>query len=303
MKPLSSLLAIGSAISLSACVGLTQMQDTAAKFDQGVHEVTVAELNLFNQVQSAECSRNFYTQGFNFVTARTDANTHALIPASLDLRASKCVHTELTDTELDIREKLLQSITLYADAIQTLANGTSYVELSEEAHERASALKQLCEEQKFNSMVATNTTNVNAAVITITSMIIDHSNYKHVKEAALTMQQPLAIIVEALKAENFADAKSLESKTDSLLNELKTGLSAARDKNGVASFLDIVWVRVTLQSIVIAPPDVSQMNEALDAILKANNALARSLNGGAIPEISELIARAQQVSRLFNASR
>jgi hypothetical protein len=298
---LGSTLAGVAIVATSACAGLTQMQDTAAKFDQGVHTASAAELSLFTQNQAAECSRTFYLQGFEFAVATPDPKTHHYPVLPLDLRSSACVHQELTDDQLAIRQKLMQTMTLYADAIQTLTNGTNDANLSDNAKTLAGDIKALGTQQKFTSVGSNAAAALNTAVVAIATMIIDHTSYKHVKDAASAMQAPLETVVKELKAENLADATGLSSKTDSLLNEVRTGLSAARDRFGAVSFLYILSARATVQSLIVSPPNVKQLNETLDAIVKANAALARSNDGGAIPEISDLISRAQQASTLFNA--
>src|SRR5271163_2525815 len=100
MKVTPFLAGLGATICMSACAGLTQMQDTAAKFDQGVHAATAAELSLFSQVQAAECSRNFYSKGFDFATAQPDLKTGKFPQEpTLDLRPSACIHFELRSEE------------------------------------------------------------------------------------------------------------------------------------------------------------------------------------------------------------
>jgi hypothetical protein len=303
MKQFGCLAASVMSVVVSACAGLTQLQDTAAKFDQGVHTASAAETGLFNQVQASECSRNFYVQGFNFATALRDKNTGQYPELPLDLRATACVHQELTDAELTNRQSLMQAITLYADAIQTLTNGTSDTNLNDDAKTLAGKIKDLGTQQKFTSTEAEAGAALNTAIVTIATMVIDHSSYKDVKAAAAAMQKPLSTIVKALEDENSADAVGLASKADLLTNEMRTGLLAARDKFGAASFLDVVTTRTTLQSLIVTPPNVAQLNGTLDAVVKANEALARSTNGGAIPEISALISRAQQASTIFSASK
>jgi len=304
MKPIFALIAAITSFSFSACAGLTQMQDTAAKFDQGVHTVSTAEMNLFTQVQAAECSRNFYVQGFDFATVPRDKTTGKYPERPpLDLRSNTCVHLELTDEQLALRQKLMQTITLYADAIQTLTNGTSDTNLSDEAKTVAGKIKDLGTQQKFTSTEVGVGAVLNAALVTIATMVIDHSSYKDVKSAATAMQTPITNVVKALKAENSADAIGLASKADGLANEMRTSLSAARDNTGAASFLDVVSTRMALDSLIVTPPNVAQLNATLDAVVKANDALAHSTNGGAIPEIADLISRAQQASTLFNASK
>ena len=300
--PISATVAIG--VAASACSGLTQMQDTAAKFDQGVHTVSAAEMNLFTQVQAAECSRNFYVRGFDFATAPRDKTTGQFpeLPP-LDLRSNTCVHQELTDAQLALRQKLMQAITLYADAIQTLTNGSSDTNLNDDAKTVAGKIKDLGAQQTFTSREAGAGAALNAALVTIATMIIDHTSYKDVKAAANAMHTPLSKVVKALKDENSADAIGLASKADGLANEMRSSLAAARDNAGAASFLDVVSTRMALESLIVTPPNVAQLNATLDAVLKANDALAHSTNGGAMPEIVDLISRAQQASTLFSAAK
>jgi hypothetical protein len=289
---------------LSACAGLTQMQDTAAKFDQAVHSATTAELTLFDQVRAAECRRNFFRNGFDFATAERDRATGHYQPlVKLDLRANTCVNQELPDDELAIRQKLMSTITLYADSIQTLTNGTSDTSLSDDANKLAGNIKTLATQQKFPAADVTGVAALNTAIVTLTTMILDHASYKHVKAAADAMQKPLSDVVDALKKENSADAVGLASKADALADEVKTGVDSARDHFGPASFLNIIYARESLQSLIVTLPNITQLNSTLDSIVAANGALARSTNGGAIPEISDLISRAQKASALLNAGK
>jgi hypothetical protein len=292
-------------LSLSGCAGLTQMQDTAAKFNQSVHVATAAEMSLFHQVQAAECSRNFYAQAFDFATAPpTDAKHHyAVLLSTLDLDPANCTPQELTDDQLAIRQKLTDTINLYADAVQSLTNGTSDTTLSKNSLTLAGDIKGLATQEKFNSVQGGAAAGLNAAVVTIVGMIVDHRIYKEVKAAAGAMQDPLTIIVHQLQLENLADAQGLASKAEGFANELRSSLGAARDQFGTASFLDIVQARMAYQATILTPPKVDQLNRTLDSVLKANEALARSANGGAIPEISDLVTRAQQASAVFNASK
>ncbi len=289
---------------LSACAGLTQMQNTAAKFDQAVHSASSAELGLLNQVRAAECIRDFYVTAFNFATATLDRTTNKYEPTvALDLTATTCVHKELTDKELKIRQDLLSAITLYADAIQTLTNGTSDTSLNSSATTLAGNIKSLAKQEKFPAAVGIGAAALNTAVVTLATMILDHANYQDVKAAAVAMQGPLSEIVCDLKLENKGDAAGLISKEDGLSDDFNSALRSARDQFGPESFLDVVFARRALQSTVIAVPNIVRLNKMLDGIVSANAALARSTNGGAIPEISDLVSRAKRASALFNASK
>jgi hypothetical protein len=305
MKCVCIFLQVMVGVGCCGCAGLTQMQDTAAKFNQSVHGATAAEINLFHQVQAAECSRNFFAQGFAFATAQPiDKHRHyAAGDSMLDLDPAHCTPQELTHEELALRQKLADTLNLYADSVQALTNGTSTTALSHNSLKLADDIKRLATQEKFNSAEAGATAALNAAVMTVTAMIVDHRIYKDVKAAAGAMQDPLSVIVHQLQQENSADAKGLAAKADGLIDELRASLGAARDQYGAASFLDVVQARATVQTAVLTPIKVDQLNQTLDSLLKANEALARSANGGAVPEISDLASRAQQASAVFNATK
>ena len=121
------------------------------------------------------------------------------------------------------------------------------------------------------------------------------------KAAASSVQQGLTVVIDELKAENLNDAQGLASKSGVLTNEFRIAILAARNEKGPASFLDIVEAHITLQSIIPAPANVVQLNSTLDALVAANKSLASATNEGAIPEISDLVSRAQESVALFNS--
>lgn len=292
-----------AAVVISGCsTGLTQMQNTVTKFDQGVRSASIAEMALFHQVQTADCRQQFYKQAFSFATATKDQKTHKYPAVSLNLTPS-CTPQELTNTQLEIRQKLMDTITLYADAIQTLASGTDDTNLSKNSQDLARNIQGLAKQQGFTAVRASDTTALNTAVETITSFIVDHTKYKETKEAASSVQPALTIVIAQLKAENTGDAQSLASKAGAVANMFYPALLAARDKMGPASFLDVIDAHITLQSIIIPTPNVTQLNDTLDAIVAANQALAHATNDGANPEVSNLINRARQAATLFNSSK
>ena len=75
MRLVQFIAVVGTVVGMSACSSFTQMQDTVTKFDQGVHSASTAQMNLFHQVQAAECSRNLYVQAFSFATAKKTRDT------------------------------------------------------------------------------------------------------------------------------------------------------------------------------------------------------------------------------------
>lgn len=117
------------------------------------------------RLQTADCRQQFYKQAFSFATATKDKKTHKYPAVSLDLTPS-CTPQELTNTQLQIRQKLIDTITLYADAIQTLANGTDDTDLSKNSQDLARNIQGIAKQQGFTAVTASDTAAVNTAVET-----------------------------------------------------------------------------------------------------------------------------------------
>ena len=282
--------------ALSACSTFSrfdEMQDTISKFDQGVHTVSVSEVAFLHQVQAAECIRDFYEQSYKFATAQD---------SKLDL-GPLCTPQELTNDELQLRQKLMGAITLYSDILQALTNGANDSGLDSDSSTLAKNIQSLAARQKFAAVSANDTAGLNAAVVAVTEFIVDHHEYTKISAAASDLQPSLATIVGTLKSENLNDAQGLASKMGTVTNEFRTAVLSSRAKRGPASLLDIAQAHTALSSIVVQPSDVAQLNGALDALVAANQALASPKSAGARPEISALISRGQQVVSLFNSSK
>jgi hypothetical protein len=304
MKAMASVVLICTC-ALSACSTFsrfTQTQGDVSKFDQGAQAIGSSEIAFLHQVQTAECTRNFYEQGYAFATAQQDPETHSYPNSPLDL-APPCTPQELTNDELQLREKLIGAITLYADSMQALTSGTNDSGLNSNSSSLAKNIQSLASQQKFTAVSANETAGLNAAVASIAEFIIDHREYTKIKDAASNLQQPLATIVDALKSENLNDAQGLASKSATVTNDFRIAVSSSRDRRGPASFLDIAEAHRALGSILVAAPDVVRLNSALDALLSANQALASPTNAGAKPELSALVSRGQQVVSLFSSSK
>jgi hypothetical protein len=261
MKPVAYLALIG-VTTLSACSTFSQLaqtQDIVSKFDQGIHTVSVAEMSYLHQVQTAECSRNFYGQAYDFASAQKDPNTHRFPPITLELMPA-CTPQELTNDQLQLRQKLMDTITLYADSVQALTNGTNDSTLSSNSSALAKDIQGLASQHKFTAVNANDTAGLNAAVASVAEFIVDHHEYTKVRDAASKVQQPLAAIVDALKAENINDAQGLASKAEAITSDFRIAVSSSRDHMGTASFLDIAEAHVALASILTSPPDIAQLD-------------------------------------------
>ena len=299
-----------SAVLICACAlagcstlsGLAETQSTVSKFDQGVRAVSTSEMNFLHQVQAAECTRDFYKQAFSFATAQQNPETHQYPQVTLNL-APTCIPKELTNEELQLRQKLMDAITLYADSLQALTNGANDSGLSSKSSTLAKNIQALASQQQFTAITANDTAGLNAAVTSVAEFIIDHHEYTNIRDAAAALQQPLATIVSTLKSENVNDAEGLASNLGTVTNDFRTAVLSSRDQRGPASFLDITQAHTALNSILIPPPNVAQLNDALDAVVAANQALTSAKDAGTRPEITALISRGQQAISIFNSSK
>jgi hypothetical protein len=299
LKPSRFLSVLGLACSVAGCVGMTQMQHTASEFDKAVHSTATTELVLFREVQAGECNDQFYLQAYRVAGLGTDR----LDPSQIDLIGGHCTHQELTDGELAIRQKLLSTLTLYADTIQALSEGKGNLDPSAKEKALAGDIKSLATQGKFSSAEKSGAAGLDAAVSAVVHVIIDRRVYKDVGSAAGAVQSELTVVIGELQAENRDDAQGLRSKYGSVNNEMVSALKLACERGGAECFFGIASAHTALNSVIVAPPDVEQLNKTLDAVLAANASLAQPKSTGAVVEVSELADRAQQAATLFSASK
>jgi hypothetical protein len=280
---------------LAGCVGMTQMQQTASQFDKALHTTATTELVLFREVQVGECNDRFYQEAYR--VAGLGANRLDL--SQLDLTGSPCAHQELTDEELAIRQKLLSTLTLYADAIQTLSEGKGNLDPSPKEKALAESIKSVATQGKFSSVEKSGAAGLDAAVTAVVHVIIDRRVHKDVEGAAGAVQSDLTLVVRELQAENRNDAQGLRSKYGSVNNEMVSTLKLACERGGAGCFFGITSAHAALGSLIVAPPNIEELNKALDAVLAANASLAKPKSENAAAEVAELVDRAQQAAALL----
>jgi hypothetical protein len=277
---------------------MTQMQQTASQFDKAVHTTATTELVLFREVQAGECNDQFYRAAYRVAGFGPDR----LDLAQIDL-TGHCTHQELTDEELAIRQKLLSTLTLYADTIQTLSEGKGNLDPTAKEKALAGDIKSLATQAKFSSVEKSGAAGLDAAVLAVLHIIIDRRVHKDVESAAGAVQSELTVVIRELQAENRNDAQGLRSKYGSFNNEMISALKLACDRGGVGCFFGITSAHTALDSVIVAPPDVELLNKTLDAVLAANASLAQPKSAGAVAEVSELVDRAQQAATLFSEGK
>lgn len=294
--------------AVSACSGLTQMQDTVGRFDQGAHAVAYSEMAFLRQVQAVDCAHVFYSSALSWSAKATDA---------LDL-SGRCEPTIITNDQLAARQRLVDTITLYADKIQALATNDSNKTLDRNAQGLAGKINAIVRDKGLSKAMPV-AQDVEAAMVAIAEMALDQRRFKDVRGAARDMQPALAKVVEALQSENSLFAQGMAGKIEQLEIQLHIALSKSREFDGARSFLDVIAARDIFRQAnalglspgmgvakdgKVDPLNAAvQLNGALDAILNANDALANAGTGGVIAAVNDLVARAKHAQDLLSSLR
>ena len=303
--------ALMAAVALSGCSGLTQMQDTVSKFDEATHAVASDQMTFLRQVQVADCANQFYTAALGFATKQTD---------SLSL-AGRCDPTILTNEQILVRQRLVDTLTIYADKIQALATSDTNKTLDRNAQSLAGKLNALAKSRGLSG-AAPVAEGVETAIVAISEMALDQRRFTDVRQAARAMQPHVTKLVGALQGENVLFAEGMASKTEQLEIQLHLALARARDDQGPRSFLDVVAARDIFRSANVlggSPGAASgtaghdadadplnaakQVNAALDAVVNANDALANAGTGGAVAAVNDLVVRARHAKDILSALR
>ena len=297
-------IALLGASMLCACstmVPLTQEQNTANQFATGAHAVGTAEMTFLHQVQFTECLTDFYTTAFAFATAEKDPHTQEYSSVPFDLLPS-CQPKELTTKELQTRQTLMTALASYGDSVQALMSSGTDQTLDTNSEATAKGLQSLAKQEGITSISTSNVAGFNAAVVSITQLIVDHHEYGNVKEAASKAEPSLEVIVNTLKLENATDALGIQSKLNGIKNELHAAVLASREHKGAASLIDIADAHNSLGSFAVTS-DATQLNTALDALVSANKALANGDMASASQEVSNLVSESQKAAAVYNASK
>jgi hypothetical protein len=301
---LSKLVTLYAVIALtSGCVnGLTQMQDSLSKFDEGAHSIATSQMAYFNGVHTVECERQFYVAASTYSMAKKA--DYKSIPINLRV---KCEEDKLSlkSTQIKIRQKLLDAITLYADQLQALASAGADDNKNLDANLQTIATTLNTEASKHNlsKTDASIATGVEAAIVGLTNIVMDKVRASEIKKAAESEQDNLVTVVNALKTENTDTAYVADCDIDNIQTHLTEVLSDIRDKQGSAVFFDVVKARSYLQTVnpcgskgLDSSDSLTaskQLNAALDSLLAANNAIATTGTGGIVAVVNDLVARAK----------
>lgn len=287
-----------SVLMLTACSGLTQLQDSISKFSQGTHAVSTTEGGFLRAVRTADCSNQFYQQAYSWATGKTQ---------NFDI-AGTCKPTVLTDDQLERRQVLMVAITLYADQMAALATSDNDKSLDANSQNLASKINALAKQGGVKDLSIAS--EVESAVIAISQMVLDWKVQSDIKMTAKNMDPQLSKIIDAIKSENTNFAAAIDGKMEAVEVTIRPIVATAPHNATTARFFSVVQARSVLQSanpfglppLAATPaaldpslvPDVAaaQLNSALDGVAKANQAIANSSTGGIVAAVNDLIARA-----------
>ncbi len=323
----NTLICIITTFTLSGCASLTQMQDSISKFDQGVHSISTSQMAYFNGAHMIECERQFYAN--SVLTALSEKN--------IDLR-DNCKadeHFYLTSRQIETRKKLFNAITLYVDQLQAIASAEDNKNLDSSLQAQAKGINSVASSFGLSKDDATIANYVETAVAELTKLVIQEKKINAIKEAAKNQKDNLAKVVDAIKTENLFIAYGVYSDIGDIRSKLSVIISAIRDKQGPAVFVDFVNARTYLRSLNMfssAPADlpddtttdswgqskdrknptidpfssVQQLNQALDGIVAANNALAgepdaQNIKANFVSVVNNLVALAKDAEAFQKA--
>jgi len=278
---------------IGAVAGLTQIQDTISKFDQGAHSISTSETAFLRSAQTADCNYQFYTAAFVF------ANDPDRIPKISLTLETPCTPNVITPHQLEERQKLMEAIVLYADQIQAVASSGSDKALSANSKSTAAELNSLAKSQ--NLMTGTGSsivTDLGQAVAGLTAIVLAPQQLSDIKTAAASEAENLSIVVNYLKQENTALASDMAGKTGALADILDTTLAKEKRAGDPNLLLDAVYARSILQNGDADPVNTTkQLNVTLDSLVAANEAIANAGTGGIVADVNALIAQAQAIQK------
>jgi hypothetical protein len=312
-------------ITVCACGGFSRTQDPISHFNQAAHAASNAESAFLNAVHIAECEAQFYTSAYNYSTSKDPTANFALI--------EYCRPIIVTPDQITTRNTLMSAIVLYADKMQALGTSDNDKQLDANSQKLAKNLNKLASTGGIKLQDSAIVQGAEAAVSAIAKMALDQVVYSDLKTAAQNMQPNLEDVVRALKIENLSFGKAMSQsfrQIESLVRieislshqvDVENSLLHKRKPNepiaGANTFFKIINGRsilisadpVTKDSLASpakapnrSPADAATpVNDALDAIVKANQAIANAGSGGIYAAANDLYTRAMKAKEIYES--
>lgn len=294
----------------SACAGLSQIQHPVSQFDQATHSAATAESAFLDSILMVDCEAQFYENAYNYAH---NQGTLKLI--------GYCTPRVIKPEQIELRKSLMNAIVLYADKMQALASTDDDKQLDTNSQTLAKNLNTLATTGGIKLKDPALVQGVETAFIAIANMALDQKKYKTIREAAQNMQLPLTNVVEALKSENSSLAKDMGDKIKTgkfglVENQLHIVINESRNKTNDPgeTFFNIVNGRNILLSLSQVPKQsfglsgtksgdpAKPLNDALDAIVNCNKAIAETKSGGIGAAASDLYQRATAAQDIYKST-
>lgn len=288
---------------LCGCVGLTETQNSVSQLDQSVHTAATAEASFLTAIQAADCDSQFYTAAYKYAFGAVDFQL-----------AGYCTPKVITPAQVALRTNMMDALTLYADSMLALASSASDKQLDTNSQALASRLQALAAAPGGIALSAKATPEIVAGVETafteIAELALAKKKYDGVTGAAKAMRINVASIVKALQVENEGFAAALIARHKVLEGQLKAAaVSAAGDSNKFFAVLQARTILATAsgltdQSLATVDWDsqtfAEPISDALPAIERANDAVARGATASVSAAAHDLYSRAQAARDLYN---
>jgi hypothetical protein len=278
----------------------TQLRTSITNFRNSAHSLSISEIRFLRAVQTADCNSQYFTQAAEYAI-----NPHV----NFDLTGTCTLHI-LTESEFAIRQMLIDTITLYASKLTLIASPDKSKILDRDSQARATRLNTLAKIGAIKT--SADSAAVEAAIVALSGMAIDKISFTNSQSAAAAMAPYLVSVVAALKDENTALAASIPRKFALVEIELRAIVAASKMVKKQASFFDIIEARRIMQSLnplgtsPLSPvpgmiegssdPEnfAYQINSALDALVNANAAIAKTHVSTIQLAVGTLIDKAQE---------
>ena len=298
-------LLLTTAILVSGCAGLSAVRGPITQFGEGARSAASAENSFLRATISADCTSQFYQSGLQYSLGKAENFT---ISPSCQARA-------VTPEQLQLRKALMDTIVLYAEKLAVLASSDTNEQLSDAGSTLATNINALAKAGGLQNMGLA--AGVEAAVVAITSLVLDQVRYSAIRDAASAMQEPLQQVAMALKDENLAFANTINTNLNGVEIALRLAIAQESRRGRRASLLDIVRARELVISTnplsnaddPISPGTAasnpqalaSPINATLDLVVEGNRQIANGQPTRLAAVAEDLVQRAQAAVQFYNA--
>jgi hypothetical protein len=303
-------------------LGISRIQDSVCKFDLATHSAVDAEASLIKAEQIIDIDSQFYSDAFDFATHQKN---------TFDL-AANYEPRQITAQQAATRKALMDAVGLYADKLQALATGEDDSTLDSNSTSLAQSLVRLGTAGRItltpgNRSIATD---VAAAVDAVARFALDSTRAKDLKFAAMGIDVQLEVVVRALEGENLLLGKNIGNDLGGIEADLFAVAHLARDSQPrdstvaptssqeAQAFFAVVAGRQLLHAdLAIVPAtgtggakagidynaiDFSKSaNEALEAVLTGNRAIANAGAAGIYSAATDIAQRAKAAQTFANS--